>query len=372
MSNSKSIGAKTGSRTCGHIAEKISKIVPPACPLRIVRIALRWSSSADSSTIGRTCPLPSSSRPGHQTAAAKFNPSSETSPKCPLSMRMPIMPSHWPVVGAWLKSHGHPGSQLQFLNHAPSIDHVSVMAAPPIFELERTKLTGIRLQCNAGLRAGSTPSGAANRRASARARRRPRALAVLRLVGAVDLVPSFWDGGGSYVAGGVILASAIYQLTPLKDACLSRCRGPLDFLTERWRDGVGGALRLGLEHGAWCVGCCWALMAALFALGLMSIAWMALIAALIAAEKLLPWKQPANRAVAGLLAVLGLAVALIPASVPGLTPPGQTGMRLDHGTAMTGGMRMGGKNAIGMHPRAETTPRGAHPVDPMPWSRELG
>jgi predicted metal-binding membrane protein len=128
------------------------------------------------------------------------------------------------------------------------------------------------------------------------------------------------DKGKSAIrfAGGVILAAALYQLTPLKDACLSRCRSPLDFLTERWRDGVGGALRLGLEHRAWCVGCCWALMAALFALGVMSVAWMALIVALIAAEKLLPWKAAANRGIAVLLVILGLAVALVPERVPGL------------------------------------------------------
>ncbi len=192
------------------------------------------------------------------------------------------------------------------------------------------------------------------------------AYAAFKLAVSIDIVPFSWDRGGYYLAGGVILVSAIYQLTPLKDACLSRCRGPLDFLTERWRDGVGGALRLGVEHGAWCVGCCWALMAALFALGVMSIAWMTLIAALIAAEKLLPWKQPANRAIAILLAVLGLAVAFVPASVPGLTRSGQAGMGMDHGTAMTGGMRMGGKKTIGMDETAEKTPRGAHPVDSTP------
>jgi predicted metal-binding membrane protein len=188
------------------------------------------------------------------------------------------------------------------------------------------------------------------------------AYATFKLAGELDLAPFSWDRGGSYLAGGVILASAIYQLTPLKDACLSRCRGPLDFLTERWRDGVGGALGLGLEHGAWCVGCCWALMAALFALGVMSIAWMTLIAALIAAEKLLPWKRLANRAIAVLLAVLGLAVAFVPASVPGLTLPGQTGMSMVHGRAVTGPMSMGGKKTPGMDETAEKAPRGAHPV----------
>ncbi len=192
------------------------------------------------------------------------------------------------------------------------------------------------------------------------------AYATFKLAGAIDPVPFSWDRGGSYLAGGVILVAAIYQLTPLKDACLGRCRGPLDFLTERWRDGIGGALRLGLEHGAWCVGCCWALMAALFALGVMSIAWMTLIAALISAEKLLPWKQPANRAIAILLAVLGLAVAFVPASVPQLTPPGPAGMSMGHRPAATGAMRIGSQKTLGIDKPAEKAPRGAHPVDPMP------
>ena len=130
-----------------------------------------------------------------------------------------------------------------------------------------------------------------------------------------------WDRAGRYLAGGVLLAAAIYQLTPAKDACLRRCRGPLAFVLDRWQDGRTGALRMGLEHGAWCVGCCWALMAALFALGVMSLAWMALVAGLIAVEKLLPWKALANRTVAIVLLVLGLAIMIAPEQVPGLTVP---------------------------------------------------
>jgi hypothetical protein len=76
-----------------------------------------------------------------------------------------------------------------------------------------------------------------------------------------------------------------------------------------------------MEHGGWCVGCCWGLMAALFALGVMSIGWMVLIAAMIALEKLLPWKAVASRSVAALLVLLGLAVAFVPDKVPGLTLP---------------------------------------------------
>jgi predicted metal-binding membrane protein len=130
-----------------------------------------------------------------------------------------------------------------------------------------------------------------------------------------------WDRAGPYVAGGVIVAAAIYQLTPLKDVCLRYCRSPMVFLLGHWRPGRAGALRMGIEHGGWCVGCCWALMAALFALGVMSVGWMVFIAALIAAEKLLPWRVVANRGIAMLLVVLGLAVAFFAEDVPGLTLP---------------------------------------------------
>ena len=131
-----------------------------------------------------------------------------------------------------------------------------------------------------------------------------------------------WDRGGPYLAGGVILVAGAYQFTPLKDVCLSKCRNPLMFVLTSWQPGRLGALRMGIEHGAWCVGCCWALMAALFALGVMSIGWMLFIAALIAIEKLLPWKAVANRGVAVTLLALGLAVAFVPEDVPGLVIPG--------------------------------------------------
>jgi hypothetical protein len=130
-----------------------------------------------------------------------------------------------------------------------------------------------------------------------------------------------WDNAGPYLAGAILVAAAVYQLTPLKDVCLRHCRGPLTFLLEHWRAGRWGALRMGTVHGAWCVGCCWMLMAALFALGVMSLGWMAFIAALIALEKLLPWRVVANRSVAALLLVLGFGVAFSADNVPGLTLP---------------------------------------------------
>ncbi len=130
-----------------------------------------------------------------------------------------------------------------------------------------------------------------------------------------------WDRAGPYLAGGIVVVAAIYQLTPLKDACLTKCRNPLSFVMGNWRPGRSGALRMGVEHGAWCAGCCIALMAVLFALGVMSLVWMAFVAVLIAIEKLLPWKALANRGIAVLLIALGLAVALVPERVPGLTAP---------------------------------------------------
>jgi len=141
-----------------------------------------------------------------------------------------------------------------------------------------------------------------------------------------DADPGFlaWNEAGRYVTGGVIVAAAVYQVTPYKRACLVKCRSPLMFLAERWRHGRAGGLELGVRHGAWCLGCCWALMAALFAVGMMSLGWMALIAAFIAAEKLLPWPTAARRGVAVLLLALGLGVASVPSDVPGFTEPGGT------------------------------------------------
>ena len=127
-----------------------------------------------------------------------------------------------------------------------------------------------------------------------------------------------WDRAGREVVAAVLLASAGYQLTPLKDRCLAHCRGPLMFLLEHWKEGRVGAARMGVAHGAYCVGCCWMLMATLFALGLMSLGWMAFVAGLIAGEKLLPASWNAPRAVAILLLALGVAVLLAPGLVPGL------------------------------------------------------
>ena len=105
-------------------------------------------------------------------------------------------------------------------------------------------------------------------------------------------------GAGPYVAGGAILAAGLYQLTPIKDVCLRHCRTPLHFLLHGWHEGRLGALRMGVEHGLYCVGCCWGLMIVLFSLGVMSLFWMAVIAGVIFAEKVLPWGERLTRVVA--------------------------------------------------------------------------
>src|SRR5207249_5876432 len=130
-----------------------------------------------------------------------------------------------------------------------------------------------------------------------------------------------WDRAGRWVAAATLVIAAAYELTPLKDVCLGRCRSPLGLLLGSWRDGRWGALRMGLKNGAWCLGCCWALIASFFALGIMSVVWMAIVAGLIAIEKTLPWRRVATYGTTAVLFALGVLVLAAPGAVPGLTIP---------------------------------------------------
>jgi predicted metal-binding membrane protein len=112
------------------------------------------------------------------------------------------------------------------------------------------------------------------------------------------------------VVAGVLIAAGIYQLTPLKSACLRRCRSPVDFFVTHWHSGRTGALRIGAEHGAYCVGCCWTLMAVLVVAGAMGLVWVIAIAAAVAAERLLPAGERLGRAGGIALLVAGIVVAL--------------------------------------------------------------
>jgi predicted metal-binding membrane protein len=144
-----------------------------------------------------------------------------------------------------------------------------------------------------------------------------------------ELIDISWSGGGRWLAGGTLVVAAVYELTPLKDVCLTKCRSPLGFLLSAWRDGVAGAFDMGARHGAWCVGCCWALMASLFALGVMSLAWMAFVAALIALEKTLPYRRVAVYGTSAVLLALGVVLIAAPEAIPGLTVPGEGGMDME-------------------------------------------
>lgn len=135
-----------------------------------------------------------------------------------------------------------------------------------------------------------------------------------------------WNRYGPLVAGAAVAAAGVYQLTPLKRSCLRHCRTPLHLVMHRWRRGAAGAAAMGLEHGAWCLGCCLGLMLALFAVGVMSVAWMAIVAVVVFAEKVLPGGARLTAPVAITLVALGALIAVAPGRVPGLTEPGHVEM----------------------------------------------
>lgn len=120
------------------------------------------------------------------------------------------------------------------------------------------------------------------------------------------------------IGGALIVIAGIYQLSPLKSVCLARCRTPTQFILTAWRNGRGGALRMGLEHGIYCVGCCWLLFLILFPLGVMNLAVMALLTVLIFAEKVLPMGSGIARWAAILLVGYGALVVFVPAALPGM------------------------------------------------------
>ena len=147
------------------------------------------------------------------------------------------------------------------------------------------------------------------------------AFALVTTVGRISGNALVWDHAGRPVAGTILILAALYQLTPLKDTCLGKCRSPLGLLLGTWRDGRSGAFQMGAKNGAWCVGCCWALMASLFALGVMSIAWMIVVAGLITVEKTIPSRQIATYGTALILLGLGVLLLAAPDAIPLLTIP---------------------------------------------------
>lgn len=122
---------------------------------------------------------------------------------------------------------------------------------------------------------------------------------------------------GARIGGVALVATGVYQLTPLKRVCLTKCRTPMQFILTSWHDGYRGALRMGMEHGAFCLGCCWWLMLALFPLGMMNIAALGSLTALIFAEKVLPVGRIVSVIAAAALIIYGAVVIFMPTALPG-------------------------------------------------------
>ncbi|MEE8436682.1 MAG: DUF2182 domain-containing protein, partial [bacterium] len=102
----------------------------------------------------------------------------------------------------------------------------------------------------------------------------------------------------------LLIAAGVYQWTPIKESCLKHCKAPLTFLAQHWRYGVGGAFRMGLHHGLYCIGCCWAIMGLLFVGGVMNLLWVAALSIFVLLEKLVPFDSLLGRGLSGLASVL--------------------------------------------------------------------
>jgi len=140
----------------------------------------------------------------------------------------------------------------------------------------------------------------------------PLALGAERLAG-----QSMWlMNNAPRIGGAFLVVAGLYQLSPLKHICLAKCRTPLQFILSSWRDGYGGAFRMGFVHGAYCLGCCWFLFVILFPLGIMNIAVMALLTALIFAEKSVPLGRQISQITGIVLILYGVLVVLVPAALP--------------------------------------------------------
>ena len=125
-----------------------------------------------------------------------------------------------------------------------------------------------------------------------------------------------WHRTGPMLAGSVLFLAGVYQVSSLKHACLTHCRSPLSYFARNWRHGRRGSLRMGLSHGFICVGCCWALMAVMFAVGAMSLIWMGLLTLLMFAEKIFPFGHKLAIPIAAFLWVMGVWIAVSPESAP--------------------------------------------------------
>ena len=132
-----------------------------------------------------------------------------------------------------------------------------------------------------------------------------------------------WDRAGRWVAGGILVVAAVYELTPLKTVCLRHCRSPLGFLLGSWRDGLSGALQMGAKHGAWCVGCCWALMAVAVRARRDEHRVDGVRRRADRRGEDTSVAQSATYGTAAILLALGVLLVAVPDAIPGLTIPGE-------------------------------------------------
>jgi predicted metal-binding membrane protein len=132
------------------------------------------------------------------------------------------------------------------------------------------------------------------------------AAALQTVLTTTSLLDSMAQSTSALMSAAILFAAGLYQFSPLKTACLSKCRSPLGFFMAKWRDGVGGALALGIQHGGYCVGCCWALMAVMFVVGAMNLAWMGALTLLVLSEKVIPPAWRVDRITGMALVMSGL------------------------------------------------------------------
>ncbi len=125
---------------------------------------------------------------------------------------------------------------------------------------------------------------------------------------AMGLLSPMLVSASAFLGGGLLMAAGIYQLTPLKQVCLKHCRAPLQFVMSHWRGGRRGAFRMGVEHGAYCVGCCWFLMGLLFFGGVMNLYWIIGLAAFVFIEKTIPAGHWFSYCVGAVLTIFGILV----------------------------------------------------------------
>jgi predicted metal-binding membrane protein len=144
------------------------------------------------------------------------------------------------------------------------------------------------------------------------------ALAYAAALGATELADnSMWVmENAARIGGGVLILAGLYQFSPLKNICLSKCRAPMAFILSSWRTGYGGALRMGFEHGLYCLGCCWLFFVIVFPLGMTNVAVLAAIVLLIFAEKSLPFGHQARHLAAAALLAYGALVVAVPGALP--------------------------------------------------------